>query len=90
MLSVTSLGSRSYPQPRPATHAAAELPAFAVHKLIDLACLVVQRQHRTWDDEYARLARALPVGRHHDIGKPLKPPITRLRDFIDARRKRRA
>jgi hypothetical protein len=34
------------------------------------------------DDEKTR--------RHHGIGKSLKPPIMRFRDFIDARRMRGA
>lgn len=57
--------------------AAARLPMFAIHKLIDLLGLVVQREHRIWDDEYARLARALPA----DLVRARLDPLAESADF---------
>lgn len=58
-------------QLRQLTHSAATLPAWACGKLIDLTVLAVQREHRIWDGEYARLARILPPDLLHERLAPL-------------------
>lgn len=64
-------------QLRRLTHGAAELPMVVVYRLIDLLCLVVRREHRTGDDEYVRLARALPA----DLLRARLKPLAELTDF---------